>query len=185
MRKLGLLLLLLTSLLYPFAVYAGLGHARPAALAALLAASWLLRLFGWSRSGARPWLLGGLSIGYCCLLAWHPWPGVERWYPALVNLALALGFAASLHHGPSAIERLARLNESDLPPEAVAYTRKVTWVWLLFFIVNGSIAGALSQWGSLHWWALYNGGLTYLAMGLLFAGEYCLRRRVRRQHQPG
>lgn len=181
MQKLGLLLLVLTSLLYPLAVYAGLGRTSPVLLAAVLAASWTLRLTAWRGQQARPWTLAALVLAYCSLLAWQPWPGIERWYPCLINLALALGFAASLHRGMPAIERLARLQEPDLPAAGVRYTRRVTWLWLGFFILNGSIAAGLSLWGSLHWWALYNGGVAYLLMGLLFVLEYGMRCRLRRR----
>lgn len=30
-------------------------------------------------------------------------------------------------------------------------------------------------------WALYNGFISYLLMGLMFAGEWLIRRRVRRR----
>jgi uncharacterized membrane protein len=31
------------------------------------------------------------------------------------------------------------------------------------------------------WWSLYNGLIAYLLMGLLFAGEYLIRRRTQKQ----
>ena len=80
------------------------------------------------------------------------------------------------------IERLARLREPDLPPAAIAYTRRVTQVWCVFFAVNGAIAlyhravrlvGALVV---LQWLS----GLLF--MGLLFAGEYCVRPQAQTSH---
>ena len=88
-------------------------------------------------------------------------------------------FAISLRYPPSAIERLARLQEPDLPESGVRYTRRVTQVWCGFFIVNGSIALATVLWASDAAWALYNGLIAYLLMGLLFAAEWLVRRRVR------
>ena len=78
------------------------------------------------------------------------------------------------------IERLARLQEPDLPPEGVRYTRKVTWAWCGFFIVNGGIAAWTALYADLAAWTLYNGCISYLLMGLMFAVEWLCRRRVRR-----
>ena len=59
------------------------------------------------------------------------------------------------------------------------YTRQVTWVWVGYFIVNAGIASALALWAPLSWWTLYTGLIAYLLMGLLFAGEWLIRQRVR------
>jgi uncharacterized membrane protein len=48
-----------------------------------------------------------------------------------------------------------------------------------FFVINGTIAAALTLWAPLAWWTLYNGLIAYLLMGLLFAGEWLVRQRVR------
>jgi uncharacterized membrane protein len=101
------------------------------------------------------------------------------YYPVLVNLMFFLIFAASLRQKQSLIERLARRLEPDLPASGVRYTRRVTQVWCLFFVLNGAIA-----WWSIGAgeavWALYNGCIAYILMGLMFAGEWLIRRRVRR-----
>jgi len=101
-------------------------------------------------------------------------------YPVAVSLAAAAVFALSLHFPPPVIERIARLTEPDLPPKGVAYTRRVTEVWVGFLLLNASISAATAVWGSLDQWTLWNGLLSYLAMGALFAGEFVVRQRVRR-----
>jgi len=58
---------------------------------------------------------------------------------------------------PSMIERLARLREPRLPQAAIAYTRRVTQVWCVFFAINGAIALVTAIWASDQVWALYNG----------------------------
>ena len=80
----------------------------------------------------------------------------------------------------SIVERMARLSEPDLPASGVAYTRTVTKVWCAFFVVNGSIALATALWASQAVWSLYNGVIAYVAMGVLFAGEYLVRLKVKR-----
>lgn len=171
--------LLLAGLCYPFAVYFGMEHLSPRLIALLLGALWLLRLLG----GPRSAMLSGsaaVALGFCVVIGLSDDQTLLRWYPVLINLALLLVFASSLASGQPVVERLARLREPDLPPRAVRYTRTVTWVWVSFFIVNGTIATALTLWAPLAWWTLYTGLIAYLLMGGLFAVEWLVRQRVRR-----
>jgi uncharacterized membrane protein len=46
-------------------------------------------------------------------------------------------------------------------------------------VFNGVVSAALTLWAPLAWWTLYNGLLVYFIMGVLFAGEWLLRRRLR------
>jgi len=71
------------------------------------------------------------------------------------------------------------MTEPDLPPAAVRYTRQVTRVWVAFFAFNASVATGLALLAPLSWWTLYTGLIAYLLMGLLFAGEWLVRQRVR------
>ena len=100
-------------------------------------------------------------------------------YPALVNLWLLAVFAYSLAKPPTAIERLARLAEPRLDTAGVRYTRWVTCVWCVFFLVNGGIALATVAMSD-EAWLVYNGCIAYLAMGALFAGELAFRRHYRK-----
>jgi len=101
-------------------------------------------------------------------------------YPVIINSALALIFSYSLINPPPVIERLARLSRADLPFHAVLYTRKVTKVWLGFFIINGVVASYAALFTSLQTWTLYNGLIAYILMALLFAGEYLVRLRIQK-----
>ena len=105
-----------------------------------------------------------------------------RAYPVLVNLAMLSVFATSLWRGMPVIERLTRLKEPDLPPAGVRYTRQVTRVWCAFFLFNASIAGWTALHADLATWTLYNGLISYVLMGLLFGGEWLVRRRLRSSH---
>lgn len=55
-------------------------------------------------------------------------------YPVVVNAVMLAVFGGSLRSTMPIVERLARLQEPDLPEKAVRYTRRVTQVWCLFFI---------------------------------------------------
>ncbi len=99
-----------------------------------------------------------------------------RSYPVLMNVAMLMIFVRSLLRPPTIIERLARMVEPDLPTSGVRYTRSVTWVWCGFFVLNGGAALWTVLGASLEVWALYNGVIAYILMGLLFAGEFAVRR---------
>ena len=98
--------------------------------------------------------------------------------------ASLVAFALTLRHGPSMIERFARLVEPVMDEAAIAYTRKVTLVWCAFFALNGLASLYTALYASLALWTLYNGLLAYLLMGLLFAVEYAVRQRVKKQKPP-
>jgi uncharacterized membrane protein len=172
--------LVVLSLAYPFVVWLTLGHASPRWIALLLVVlalvrAWATREAFWLAAAAGATLLAGASaIG-------NQW-GPLQLYPALVNLVMLALFSLSLWKGPSVVERLARLREPDLPASAIPYTRRVTQVWCAFFVVNGSLAIATALWASPATWALYNGFIAYIAMGVLMGGEWLVRRRVRARH---
>ena len=168
------------TLAYPFLIYFGIERAEPRWLALLLAVLALLRATAtreaiWLWGAAFGLALATLSAASNALLP-------LKLYPVLVNTVLLALFGASLAHPPSMIERFARLREPQLPPAAIAYTRRVTQVWCVFFVMNGSIALVTALWASDQVWALYNGLVAYVLIGLLFAGEWVVRRRVRRSH---
>jgi uncharacterized membrane protein len=169
--------LLGVSLAYPVVVYLALGHVSPRWIALLLVAlalarAWVTRESFWLGAAALATVLAVAS------LLGDRW-GPLKLYPALVNLVMFGLFAMSLWRGPTVVERLARMRETNFPPAAIAYTRRVTQVWCGFFVVNGLIAVATALWASAAAWALYNGLLSYVAMGVLMGGEWLVRRRVR------
>ncbi|HAG19441.1 MAG TPA: hypothetical protein DCK80_10225 [Pseudomonas sp.] len=177
MARMAGLALLLAGLAYPFAVYFGIEHLSPRVFAALLGALWLARLLSSARAASRG--TAAVALLFCLALALLDDDVLLRWYPVLINAAMLALFAGSLFVGMPVIERLARLQEPDLAEAGVRYTRQVTKVWVGFFVINGTIAAALTLWAPLAWWTLYNGLIAYLLMGLLFAGEWLVRQRVR------
>lgn len=102
-----------------------------------------------------------------------------RLYPVLMSGAMLTAFALSLAKPPSMIERFARIMEPDLPEAGVRYTRRVTWVWCGFFVLNGAIALWTALGASMEIWALYNGLISYLLMGALLGAEFLVRGALR------
>ncbi len=178
-----LLLAVVGGLAYPLIVYFSISVMPPALLVCFG-----LGLVGLRWAGIRrlaqgriwTWAFAAAASGLIALLVLSPRLAVMA-YPVAVSLCVAGVFAVSLRFPPTAVERLARIVEPDLPPEGVAYTRKVTLVWIAFLLANATVSAASALWGSVAAWTLWNGLLSYLAMGLLFLGEILVRRAVRRR----
>ena len=101
-----------------------------------------------------------------------------RLYPAvMVALALA-AFSVSLFRTPL-VESIARRMGEDLDERGVAYCRTVTKAWTAFLAAHLAVTVA-TVFASQEVWAIYNGCIAYVLMGMLFAGEWIVRRRVRR-----
>lgn len=177
MPKISTLILALATLAYPLAVYLGFGKVEPFWLGLVLLALMLLR--AWAARDVV-WVFAGAGAAVLALLgiAGNSWLPLKL-YPVAVNAVLLAVFAASVVKPPTVIERIARLREPALPDSGVAYTRKVTLVWCVFFVANGLVALATALWASNEIWLLYNGLVCYVLMGALFAGEWLVRRRVR------
>ncbi len=100
-----------------------------------------------------------------------------------MNFLFFLTFALTLFQPPVMIYRFAVLQDKSirgsLGEKRIAdYCRKVTFVWLAFFLFNGSAAAFTIFYGSDALWSLYNGGVSYILIGVLFAVEFFVRKKV-------
>ena len=128
-------------------------------------------------------VLATLALGLCLLSLAFSAIGFMFYYPVAVNLIMLAVFASSLRGEQSIVERLARLQDPELSPRGVRYTRNVTKAWCVFFVLNGAIAAVTAIIGDLKLWTWWNGLLSYGAMGLMFGGEYLLRCRLKAQER--
>lgn len=163
---------------YPILAWVAMRQGVPARWLALGALA--LAAARWGRTLARkaPFLLAA-AVAAAALLAWRWGEASVLFYPVAVNAAMLAVFAFSLRFPPTVIERLARLQHPGLDEAGVRYTRKVTAAWCAFFAANGLAALFTAVSGDADLWAFYNGFLAYALMGLMFAGEWLVRRRVR------
>ncbi len=172
---------------YPFLVYAGLPYLQARALVLLGLAAVLARLLLVRQVAALAVWTAPLLAGAACLTVLAvldpPWSVLA--YPVVMNLAACGAFAVTLRHPPSLVERIARLREPALSPGGVGYTRRVTQVWAGFLAGNAAVAACVAIWGTLAQWTLWNGLVSYLLMGALFAGEMLIRRQVQRRDGAG
>jgi len=169
--------------LYPLIAWWGLTHfqGNVTVVASILLAIVSLRFLAMkTRTDALvtmlPFMLSSLFLAASALTNVDTWMLMQ---PAMINLSMFIAFALSLRHPPCVAERLARLQDPKLPPEAVAYCRKVTRAWCKFFIANGTCAAISAIFMDRSVWALYNGCIAYILIGLMFTVEFFIRRRVK------
>ncbi|HEZ2311327.1 TPA: hypothetical protein WHR96_000813 [Neisseria meningitidis] len=172
----GHIFLTVLSIAYPALWYYGREAGWFVWLAAAMCGLWLLRALTAKLPQQRYTALF-ITLFFAAVLVFRRHDSMY-WYPVLVNLMMLAVFGGSLFAGQTVIEKLARLQQPDLPEKAVHYTRRVTQVWCVFFIINGTLAALLVRLGRYDWWAVYTGVIAYVLMGMLFAGEWLYRKLV-------
>ncbi len=105
------------------------------------------------------------------------------WYPIIINGLMLSLFGSSLWSEQTVVERLARLQTPDLNEAGVRYTRKVTQLWCGVFIVNILITGAAIWLKFYDFWALYTGVISYCVIGVVMAGEWLVRQKVKQHYE--
>ncbi len=168
-------------LLYPVAVYYGLQVFEVKTLGILLLGVLVVRMFLSKASSTKQLLLvsaGGVLLA--SIIVFTNDALYLKLYPVLMNVLMFLVFFTSLFRPPSVVERLARIREPELDAHAVAYTRKVTMVWCVFFLMNGSVALWTVLAGTMAQWTLYNGLISYILLGVLMAAEFVVRLWVKK-----
>lgn len=175
-------------LAWPFVIWFGLAHNSLHWLLPLMALLLVLRLRqGRKNAGPMCFVMQSVAlagIALCVasvLLKTHQ---LLLFYPVVVNAVMLSVFGGSLWSAMPLVERLARLRTPALPPQGVRYTRRVTQIWCLFFIFNGTIALFTALHGDMRMWTTWNGMLSYLLMGALMAGEWLIRRQVMKRDTP-
>lgn len=184
MRKVDLPAVLFAgvSILYPLLAMLGVRYLGP---------TWVLvGLFVLLALRALPALKakvpGGLTWGLLfvaavvALVALYDRETSVRLYPALMSAAMLITFAQTIVSPPSMIERFARLVRPDLDEEGVRYARIVTLIWCAFFVVNCAMGVWTALYADWAFWALYNGVIAYIGMGVLFFGEFLVRPLFRK-----
>jgi uncharacterized membrane protein len=178
--------------------YAGLSHygnshseerdlATLLALAPMLTLGFLL-LGRWR--GAPTAILAALGVAALC---WQLWPLFKQNF-SIVYLIQQLGFyglmtatfAVSLLPGRVPLcTQMADKVHGPLGPAELRYTRQVTGAWVCFFIANIAVTVLLYAFAPLQVWSLFVNFFATPLIGLMFAGEYAVRRQVLKQVHTG
>lgn len=180
--RLALPVLALAYLAYPFAVHWLLAAGRPWIALGLAAVA--LSGLCWSLTDSRwRWLvLSMIAVSSLAAGALHADELVLFLPPIAINLGLALFFASTLARGREPlIAWFARAERGELAPDLNAYTRRLTWIWVGFFLLMAAVSLVLAVTGPRVAWAWFTAVGNYLCVGMLFVGEY-VYRRVRFSH---
>jgi uncharacterized membrane protein len=171
--------LLVTLIGYPFFVYFGLTYIDAKWIAFSLLVLLILRaILLPSQYRYRVWGMIGIGMVIAFLSSVFNDPIYLRLYPVMMNILMLGIFVASLYRPPTIIEIFARLHYgADLPPHIIAYTRNVTKIWCGFFVLNASIA-TYTVFSELEIWTAYNGFISYVLAGGLFASEFLYRHFI-------
>ena len=168
-------------------------HAKERDLATVLALAPMLTLgllLLWRWRGAVTALGGAIGVGALC---WWLWPLFKQNF-SLVYLAQQLGFyglmaasfGGSLLRGRIPLcTQLADKVHGPLGPAELRYTRQVTAAWAWFFIANMVVTLLLYAFAPLNIWSLFVNFCALPLIGLMFAAEYAVRRRVLKQVHTG
>lgn len=184
MRIATLLVCSVGLLLYPLLVYHFASSDRPLLLVATLAILGALRLCAAGPVSKPKLVLGLIALcAFCALALLDGQLRVLRLYPVLISLGGAGFCLYTLAYPPSAIERFARRIGMVVPTQAIAYLRGVTLLWLGFFCLNAGLAGYTAVATDVATWALYNGLISYLIIGLLLLAEWLYRQRYQRKQE--
>jgi uncharacterized membrane protein len=172
-------------------VYAGLSHYSNSvakthdlgvglALGPLLTVGILL-VWRWGHPGVAI-----LAAAATAVLLRHYWPALEQNF-ALVYLLqeggfyglMAVSFGLSLFGSREALcTQLADKVHGPLTTQEVLYTRRVTAAWALFFVLVTAATLFLFVLAPLRIWSLFANFCVLPLIGLMFAGEYAIRRRA-------
>lgn len=149
----------------------------------VVAAGWAIAL----ELGLRPALLITATIAIMGL-AWvnkFGLPVLIFGLPHLVtNLFLMWLFVRTLKDGREPlITSIARRVHGSLKPELEIYTRRVTYAWSLFFLLQVVVSLGLYIFASLQTWSMYINVLNVPLVILMFVCEYTYRVLRYRDHQ--
>jgi len=194
MKNALFVLALLALLIYPVIIYFGLQYIEPGYLAAFFALVFAFRHFMLTKRQSKNNVankpikramiphLHVVLITVLSLLTYSTLANSAlalKFYPVVVSLSFLAIFAYTLFKPPSVVEMIARLHET-LDEHGIIYTRNVTKVWCVFFIVNALIATWTIFQGDEQVWLVYNGLISYILMGVLMAVEFVVRFFVKR-----
>lgn len=158
--------------LYPALVAGALLYEVPISVCPLL----LVFVAGTTAFGAKIRGVWIIALILAAALFFTAEPIFLKLYPVLMNTAVAGIFFSSLFKKPL-IAVFAEKMGYVLDDAGHAYTHKATIAWGIFMSANALVSLG-TVFTHLHFWAIYNGGISYLLIGLMMLGEYCVRRKT-------
>lgn len=174
----------LASVAYPLLVYLFAQDLSNTVIAVFIVIVTALR-FALTRRFNDPvqWLALLVVMIYSTLLLLQNNTLLPRLYPSLLSLMVATVFGSSLLGSEPLLLRMARLTQSDIPPQALPYLWWLTLIWTLLLIANALTAAVLAVYAQVKIWALYTGLWSYLIFAGFFVLEWAYRQHYKRRHR--
>ena len=104
-----------------------------------------------------------------------------KFYPPVVNFGLFVIFFFSTFREKTVIQKIALSIEPEAKPPVLDYTKKLTYVWSGFMLINFLVSVA-TIFMSKEIWAIYNGLVSYILVGIMFGVEYIVRINFKRKY---
>jgi uncharacterized membrane protein len=126
------------------------------------------------------------------VLLFHYWPVLTKYYEwsdvvqqcgAYGLVAISFGRSLSGGRVPICTQLADKLHGPLTQPE-IAYTRKATWAWTMFYGVLAAAILFLFFVATLRAWSLFVNFACFGLIGLMFIADHAIRRRVL-PHRPG
>ncbi len=116
-------------------------------------------------------------------LFWYTRIFAFKFYPVIMDFLFFAMFFSSLFMKETVIQKIARMMEGgELNDFVKKYTRNLTYIWCVFLFANFLIALSTVFMDD-KIWMLYNGCISYLAVGTFFIIEYIIRIIMKKKYE--
>ena len=116
-------------------------------------------------------------------LFWYTRIFAFKLYPVIMDFSFFALFFSSLFMEETVIQKIARTMEGgELSDFSKKYTRNLTYIWCVFLFANFLIALSTVFMAD-KIWMLYNGCISYLAVGTFFIIEYIIRIIMKKKYE--
>jgi uncharacterized membrane protein len=131
------------------------------------------------------------GIGIICLITKSSL--TLKIYPALADLVYLVIMGTSILIPPPVVFYFINMFDKTIRNHIESgfferYCRNAAIVWCVFFVLDGVVSLITVFWTSAHAdlvWGIYNGGITYVLMGLIFIGEYFILKMIEKKSLAG
>jgi uncharacterized membrane protein len=111
-------------------------------------------------------------------------------YPALADLIYFVIMGTSILIPPPLVFYFLNMFDKKIkdhiePRFFERYCRNAAIIWCVFFVFDGIVSIVTVFLGSDIVWGIYNGGITYVLMGMIFLGEYFILKMIEKKSLAG
>jgi uncharacterized membrane protein len=113
---------------------------------------------------------------------------ILKLYPALADLAYVTIFTTSFFVPPVFAYYFIEIFDLKIKDKFPAadferYCFRATLAWVIFFVLDAAVAVLTAFFASSKVWAIYNTGISYVLMGIIFAGEFIIIKIIEKKRR--